>query len=124
MHRAHLDAAQCYARFTSLRLALRPTFQGCAKFSSGQGSCWRESPLPAIVQATIGDYVCIPSVMDAALQATLCMSLGSQSTLMLPFALGSLEIMAPCAAHVGHRAPSDGVVTDGHRAATGHRSVR
>ncbi|HEY8027484.1 MAG TPA: SDR family NAD(P)-dependent oxidoreductase, partial [Burkholderiaceae bacterium] len=104
---AHLSAAQCYGLFEQMGLHYGPGFQGLNELFVGQQPGQQQGQLQALaritlplsVQAQQERYVLHPSLLDAALQA----SIGLQSDvakLMLPFALGELELLAPCTANM------------------------
>ncbi|WP_158754555.1 SDR family NAD(P)-dependent oxidoreductase, partial [Dyella sp. S184] len=96
---AHWDAAACYAVFEGMGLQYGPGFQGLNELFVGSQQVLARISLPAVVP--VQDYVLHPSVLDAALQAALGLQMGSSAeagvaTLMLPYALGSLQSLAPC----------------------------
>ncbi|MFC5743592.1 non-ribosomal peptide synthetase [Dyella tabacisoli] len=99
---ASMSAAQCYAQFEQMGLHYGPTFQGLGELFVGSQQVLARITLPAAAQATQDDYVLHPSLLDAALQATLGWMLAAdgahESTLWLPATLGSMEMLAPCAA--------------------------
>ncbi len=90
---SHVDAAQCYERFERVGLNYGPAFQGVVELFVGKRQVLARIALPPA--APTSGYVLHPSLLDAALQATLGLSNG---TLMLPFALGGLEILGACPA--------------------------
>ncbi|WP_343996904.1 SDR family NAD(P)-dependent oxidoreductase, partial [Ideonella azotifigens] len=92
---AHLSGAQCQERFARMGLRYGPAFRGLHELFVGAGQVLARLVLPEAVQATWPDYQLHPSLVDAALQATLGLQVG-EPQLMLPFALGSLETFAPC----------------------------
>ena len=109
---AHVDAAQCYAHFESLGLRYGPTFRGLSELFIGRGNLLARIALPASLAATAAEYVLHPSVLDAALQATLYLNQQS-ATLMLPFALDGVDILAPCTSNMWAVVrSSDNVATD------------
>ncbi|WP_250634474.1 SDR family NAD(P)-dependent oxidoreductase, partial [Pinirhizobacter soli] len=95
-----LSAAQCYAELEQSGLQYGPSFQGLGELFIGSQQVLAQIALPAAVQATWEDYVLHPSLLDAALQATIgwtpAIDGANTSSLWLPVALGSLEMMAPC----------------------------
>ncbi|MFC5743200.1 SDR family NAD(P)-dependent oxidoreductase, partial [Dyella tabacisoli] len=117
----HLSAAQCYAVFGQLGLNYGDGFQGLSELFVGAQQALARITLPASVQASKDRYVLHPSLLDAALQASIGLQISAGAddlTLMLPFALGSLEVLAPCTdsmwavvRHSVDRASSDAVYT-------------
>ncbi|MBY0572215.1 MAG: SDR family NAD(P)-dependent oxidoreductase, partial [Undibacterium sp.] len=98
---AHLTAEQCYAKFTQAGLQYGPAFQALNELFVGTDQVLARISLPVSVQASLALYALHPSLLDAALQATLGMQVGAdfdttEMTLMLPFALGALEVFAAC----------------------------
>ena len=74
-----LAAADCYARFAAQGLNYGPSYQGVTGLSVGMEGTQRAQvlarlELPSCVGQTSGDYVLHPSIMDAALQASLGLS--------------------------------------------------
>ncbi|HSI50907.1 MAG TPA: SDR family NAD(P)-dependent oxidoreductase, partial [Ideonella sp.] len=94
---SQLDAAQCYARFEQLGLHYGPAFQGLSEVHVGQDQVLARISLPAA--APESGYALHPSLLDAALQATLGLQ-AEGAPLSLPFALGALEVLAPCTAEM------------------------
>ncbi|HSI50811.1 MAG TPA: SDR family NAD(P)-dependent oxidoreductase, partial [Ideonella sp.] len=97
---AHLDATQCYAAFDRMGLHYGPAFQGLNELLIGDGEVLARVALPA--SAPADGYGLHPSLLDAALQATLGLlrSAGhaDDGSLWLPATLGSLDLLAPCGA--------------------------
>jgi len=105
--RISLDAAQCYQAFNRVGLDYGPAFQAIEAVYVGDSKVLAKLRLPACVPPTgAGDLILHPSLMDAALQATLGLSfLGGDHSVSsgdlktaMPFALGALEMYGPCAA--------------------------
>ncbi|HSI51715.1 MAG TPA: beta-ketoacyl synthase N-terminal-like domain-containing protein, partial [Ideonella sp.] len=92
---SHLGAAQCYDRFARMGLHYGPGFQGLQELFVGEAQVLARISLPEKVRATQADYLLHPSLLDAALQATLGLQVGKPA-LMLPIALGALEAFSPC----------------------------
>jgi acyl transferase domain-containing protein len=99
--RAHLDATTCYAAFQRLGLDYGPAHRSLETLQVGDELALARIRLPDAVKAKRESYVLHPSVLDAALQATIAFQaetnggLGA-ANLMLPFALGSLDIWGAC----------------------------
>ncbi|HEY8023894.1 MAG TPA: amino acid adenylation domain-containing protein, partial [Burkholderiaceae bacterium] len=94
---SHLSAEQCYAGFDKLGLRYGPRFQGLRELFIGQRQALARITLPALLQETRDKYLLHPSLLDAALQASIGLQRDSGSGLMLPYGLAELEILAPCA---------------------------
>ncbi|HEV2680184.1 MAG TPA: beta-ketoacyl synthase N-terminal-like domain-containing protein, partial [Rhodanobacter sp.] len=115
----HLNAAQCYAVFDELGLHYGDGFQGLSELFVGKQLALARIMLPASVQASKDSYLLHPSMLDAALQASVGLQISANAgdlTLMLPFALGALDVLAPCTSsmwavvrHSAGRASSDAV---------------
>ena len=104
-NRLSLDAAECYQAFSRMGLDYGPTFQAIESIDVGESTVLAKLCLPTCVpQAGAAELVLHPSIMDAALQATLGLSFlagdggasGRDVKTAMPFALGALEIFAPC----------------------------
>ena len=105
--RVSLDAAECYQAFRRMGLDYGPAFQAIESIGVGESTVLATLRLPSCVpQPGEAGWCLHPSLMDAALQATLGLSFldgqtgasaGGLKTAM-PFALGALEIFAPCTA--------------------------
>ncbi|WP_132147702.1 SDR family NAD(P)-dependent oxidoreductase, partial [Luteibacter rhizovicinus] len=118
---AHLDAGQCYAVFDKLGLHYGDGFRGLSDVFVGEQMTLARITLPASVRASKDSYVLHPSLLDAALQASIGLQVGTNAdgpTLMLPFSLGALDVLAPCTASMWalvrpsvDRAGSDAVQT-------------
>ncbi|MEU5186688.1 SDR family NAD(P)-dependent oxidoreductase [Streptomyces klenkii] len=68
---------------------------------AGRGVVLARLALPATAEPTGGPYVLHPSLMDSAVQASIALHLtgdGSPGDTAVPFALGQLELFAPCTA--------------------------
>ncbi|HSI47392.1 MAG TPA: SDR family NAD(P)-dependent oxidoreductase, partial [Ideonella sp.] len=96
---AHLDAAQCYALFDDLGLHYGSGFQGLGGLFVGEQLAVARITLSPSVPGAQDRYVLHPSLLDAAMQASVGLRIGAKAdglSLMLPFALGSLAVLAPC----------------------------
>ncbi|TCV93445.1 acyl transferase domain-containing protein, partial [Luteibacter rhizovicinus] len=101
--RVHRTAAACYDAFDRMGLNYGPGHRGLSELFVGQALALARITLPDSVKSLQEGYVLHPSVLDAALQATIAFQADDaggwdDAALMLPFALGSLDVMAPCAA--------------------------
>src|SRR5262249_32022586 len=95
---ATLPAEQVYAAFERMGLRYGPSFRGVRQLirsreASGAVMVLGELQMPAALGAHQGDYVLHPSLLDAALQASLGLGVEGGETL-LPFALERLEVYA------------------------------
>ncbi|MBB6249462.1 SDR family NAD(P)-dependent oxidoreductase, partial [Rhodanobacter sp. A1T4] len=97
---AHLSAAQCYALFGQMGLHYGPGFHGLSELFVGPQQVLARIALPVSMQ--MGNYVLHPSLLDAALQAAIGLVRAAaevdKPALLLPIALESLDVLAPCAA--------------------------
>ncbi|MFC5743665.1 SDR family NAD(P)-dependent oxidoreductase, partial [Dyella tabacisoli] len=97
---AHLSAAQCYAVFEQKGLQYGPAFRGLNEVFVGQGQVLAQITLPASVASSQNHYLLHPSLLDAALQASLGLQIAAagaaEMALALPFALETLEVLGPC----------------------------
>ncbi|WP_266160111.1 SDR family NAD(P)-dependent oxidoreductase, partial [Dyella silvatica] len=97
---AHLGAAQCCALFEQQGLRYGPGFRGLDEVFVGQGQVLAQISLPASLASSLDHYVLHPSLLDAALQASIGLQMAAagrgELALALPFALETLDILAPC----------------------------
>lgn len=97
MTRGAVDKQALYAKFAGMGLEYGATFQGITAVHRGEGELLAELQLTDLPQAT--EYVLHPSLMDSALQGSICL-IEDVSVVAgkppLPFALESLRIGAPC----------------------------
>ncbi|MCP5007027.1 MAG: SDR family NAD(P)-dependent oxidoreductase, partial [Planctomycetes bacterium] len=119
MNQGTLSAESCYEAFKEMGIEYGEGHRGIRKIYQGEGQVLARLSLPPSVQDTQSEYVLHPSLMDSALQSSIGLMLnngvlakGSETppgigrwpssidrwTLRpsLPFALESLEILAPC----------------------------
>ncbi|AJQ25405.1 type I polyketide synthase [Pelosinus fermentans] len=96
-------SSQCYEAFRTMGLAYGSSHQGIEVVYTGQEQVLAKLRLPASVSNTHNQFTLHPSLMDAALQATIGFMLvtgvtGSEASLkpVLPFALQELEILSNC----------------------------
>src|SRR5581483_5674236 len=89
-----MSAEECYAAFARMGLAYGAAFQGLEQVSVGPAMVLGKIKLPAAVASTKDDYVLHPSVVDAALQASIGLLQGDADKPALPFALERLEVFA------------------------------
>ena len=96
-----LGSTECYKTFERMGLHYGPAHRGVEQIYVGtkKDSILAKLRLPDSVSATREEYELHPSLMDAALQASIGMMLHQGTFLekpLLPFALQSLEVIAPC----------------------------
>ncbi len=101
-----LSHAACYGAFHKMGLHYGPAHKALEKVSlgvsaSGQRLAVGELRLPESLTAGSEDYVLHPSILDAALQACLCLVLDpssqSPSQPLLPFAVERLDVLSATA---------------------------
>jgi amino acid adenylation domain-containing protein len=101
---AHFDAAQCYAVFEQKGLHYGPAFRGLTDVYVGDGLVMAKIDLPSPVASSLTQYVLHPSLLDAALQASLGLQMTASGpdeiALALPFALKTLDVLSPCTSHM------------------------
>jgi acyl transferase domain-containing protein len=90
-----LEVEQCYARYERMGLKYGPGHRGLSRVQVGQDAAGRyvlaEVKIPSGVS---GEYVLHPSVLDGALQASVGLWEGEESSPRLPFAVASLQFSA------------------------------
>ena len=110
MNGGQLDAGQCYQAYQAMTFDHGPAYQGLQRVYLGHGEVLAQLALPACQQASLGDYVLHPSLLDSALQAAIALSLGADVVLdeeqrqqlpalsrpTLPFALEALQVLDRC----------------------------
>ncbi len=89
------SSSQCYEVFRAVGLDYGPSHQGIEQIYVGQEQVLAKLTLPATVSDTKDQFILHPSLMDAALQASLMIS-ASDVKLALPFALQELKIFEKC----------------------------
>lgn len=92
-----LSPAQCYEAFRNMGIDYGLRQQGIEMVYVGLGQVLAKLTLPSAIADTKEQFALHPSIMDAALQASIGLTMGSgQLNLMLPFALQEFEIMSKC----------------------------
>src|SRR5581483_7353700 len=92
-----LSRADCYASFARMGLAYGPAFQGLQRVRTGRDAQGRALAVGEIALPEAADaegYVLHPSVLDAALQASIALLQAAADKPALPFALERLDIFA------------------------------
>ncbi|WP_341849651.1 type I polyketide synthase [Thermoflavimicrobium dichotomicum] len=96
-NRRTLSANECYEAFQSMGLIYGPGLQALEKVYVGEGQLLAKLSLPFSVRRTRDQFVLHPSMMDAALQASVVAGVVEGTVKKsLPFALQELEIMGCC----------------------------
>jgi acyl transferase domain-containing protein/acyl carrier protein len=99
MRRGELSGDAVYAAFSRMGLVYGPAHRGLTTIYQGQDQLLARLRLPDVVSGTEGHYVLHPSLMDAALQASI--GLSSDIELLagepvLPFALRLARVTGGC----------------------------
>ncbi|MBY0573448.1 MAG: polyketide synthase dehydratase domain-containing protein, partial [Undibacterium sp.] len=105
---AHWHAAQCYAMFETAGIRYGSGFQGLSELFVGEGKVLAKISLPISLLSSLSAYQLHPSLLDAALQASLGLQVAMEAKmaatgkieLMLPFALEGLEVLAACSVNM------------------------
>ncbi|WP_051313368.1 SDR family NAD(P)-dependent oxidoreductase [Sporocytophaga myxococcoides] len=98
-----LDVSRLYAAFTQMGILYGPSHRGIISVNKGDNQVLALLRLPSVVEATQKSYLLHPSLMDSALQVSVCLAedlnkLGNNPP--MPFALESIQIMSACPAEV------------------------
>ncbi|WP_198291983.1 SDR family NAD(P)-dependent oxidoreductase, partial [Janthinobacterium sp. CG3] len=94
---AELSAAQCYAMLGELGLEYGAAQRALAAVYVGEGQVLARLELPAAQAAQAHRYLLHPSLLDAALQAPIGLSLGvADAKAPLPFGLERIDILGEC----------------------------
>ncbi|XXT21475.1 SDR family NAD(P)-dependent oxidoreductase [Sorangium sp. So ce429] len=97
-----IPGAQCYELFDALGIAYGAAFRAIDCVYAGEREALARLRLPESVARTAGEYVLHPSLMDAAIQASIGAILSEpydaeeRPKPMLLFALDSLAVLQPC----------------------------
>ncbi|HKO59094.1 MAG TPA: polyketide synthase dehydratase domain-containing protein, partial [Thermoanaerobaculia bacterium] len=99
MAQGEVEPGSLYAASAAMGVSYGAAFQGITSLRKGSGQALARLRLPRVVESTSGEYVLHPSLLDAALQASLGLfddwaELANEPR--LPFALDSLRIVGPC----------------------------
>src|SRR5947209_2917038 len=99
MKKGKLETDRIYAFYALKGLVYGPAFQGITTIHQGGDQALACLRLPSAIAQTSGEYLLHPSIMDSALQAATGLVDGwteISAQPLLPFALESLRIFAPC----------------------------
>nr|WP_275522506.1 SDR family NAD(P)-dependent oxidoreductase [Streptomyces oceani] len=96
--RAELTAEQCYRTYGAAGITYGPAHQGVRHVWIGRDQALAHLALPTPVHGTLGDYTLHPSLLDAALQASVGVlgSLGERrddAALLVPFAVDDVLVL-------------------------------
>ncbi|AKL76887.1 type I polyketide synthase [Bacillus velezensis] len=95
----HLSKAECYEAFDSLGITYGPSHQALDAVYAGSGEVLAKLTLPPSAREEKEPFILHPSMLDAALQASigLVLSDGSASGRpFLPFALQDMQVFSAC----------------------------
>ncbi|WP_122504117.1 SDR family NAD(P)-dependent oxidoreductase [Bacillus velezensis] len=95
----HLSKAECYEAFDSLGITYGPSHQALDAVYAGNGEVLAKLTLPPSAREEKEPFILHPSMLDAALQASigLVLSDGSASGRpFLPFALQDMQVFSAC----------------------------
>ena len=106
-NRGGISSARCYEAFSKMGIDYGLGHQGLESVYMGQGQVLAKLALPDSVLSAAGWFVLHPSLIDSALQASMCLMAGSidDNSLTdavkpirpaLPFALQELEVFGKC----------------------------
>lgn len=98
-----LDVSRLYAAFTQMGIIYGPSHRGIISVYKGNNQVLALLRLPSAVEESQKSYLLHPSLMDSALQASVCLAedlnkLGNNPP--MPFALESIQIISACPAEV------------------------
>ncbi|MCP5005747.1 MAG: SDR family NAD(P)-dependent oxidoreductase, partial [Planctomycetes bacterium] len=105
MNQGILSTENCYQAFKKMGIEYGEGHQGILEIYQGEDQALARLSLPSSVQDTQSEYVLHPSLMDAALQSSIGLvcnngvltdGSGTPCLHSMPFALKSLETLAPC----------------------------
>ena len=97
-----LTAEQCYAAYHAAGIAYGPAHRAIEHLWTGAGQALARLALPDAVAGTDGDYTLHPSLIDAALQASIGVlgstDAGAEAGLLVPFSIDEVLVLARSAA--------------------------
>jgi polyketide synthase PksN len=113
MEHGRVEAAEFYALCARMGCHYGPAHRGVTAIHLGEKQLLAELLLPAVVEAHHHEYLLHPSVMDAALQATLALLVDRNdvpATPFVPFSAESLRILSPPAKEMAAWVRSSGAL--------------
>ncbi len=99
MKQGKFDSDRLYSNFSIMGFHYGPAYQGIISVSMGVNQLLARLCLPAVVEKSKNDYILHPSIMDSAIQASICLVADlntNQGYPFLPFALESLLVITSC----------------------------
>ena len=97
MRQERWEAEQLYPHFSAMGLHYGPAYQGIVSVHKGENQAVAQLHLPTSVETNQNDYVLHPSLLDSALQASVCLVADFNQPAgypFLPVALASLSVVA------------------------------
>ncbi|MCC5463956.1 SDR family NAD(P)-dependent oxidoreductase [Pelosinus baikalensis] len=92
-----LSSNQCYETFKAMGIEYGLGYRGIEKVYVGSGQVLAKISLPQSAADTKDHYVLHPSVMEAVLQASICLRIGNDELKPIQlFALNDLELFSKC----------------------------
>ncbi|WP_366559583.1 type I polyketide synthase [Bacillus velezensis] len=95
----HLSKAECYEAFDSLGITYGPSHQALDAVYAGNGEVLAKLTLPPSAREEKEPFILHPSMLDAALQASIGLVLSDSSASgrpFLPFALQDMQVFSAC----------------------------
>jgi acyl transferase domain-containing protein len=97
LNRSQIDRQACYETFASMGLNYGPTHQGIERIYVGEKEVLAKISLPLVLEKTKNEFFLHPTLLDAALQASIGLSFNEEKRqLSLPLALERLDILNAC----------------------------
>ncbi|MFC9944107.1 SDR family NAD(P)-dependent oxidoreductase [Streptomyces pratensis] len=93
--RYEMAATEAYLVYRRQGIVYGPSFQGLRRLLVGDAQVLAELALPEAPEYGPGTQVLPPGLLDAALQASIGLTLGGDG-LHLPYAVAAVEILGPC----------------------------
>lgn len=90
-----ISSETCYEAYQEMGFDYGPAHRGIVTLHKGQDQILAKISLPDVVKATQEQFVIHPSLLDAALQASIGLFLGEEIS-ALPFALDKLQVLEYC----------------------------
>jgi polyketide synthase PksN len=94
-----IDGSEIYETLSAMGLGYGPAHRGIVRIDLGRWELLAQLHLPMVVSETLKDCVLHPSLMDAALQASVGLMVRTGESVVspiVPFALSSVSILSPC----------------------------
>ena len=97
IYKTNYDSAMLYSRFAALGLRYGPSMQGIVSLNMSDDEVLAQLRLPSSVDAEAQGYQLHPSMMDAAMQCTICLMAGFGSSIAgaaMPFSFEEMRVYA------------------------------